>query len=180
LILTTDETGDSYKKRYRVTSSPFVYIHNHRTYIAVGTANGDATGLPGQYADNGFFIIHDVGLQAKSILNQRMDGEVTGSPIYHNGMIIGTENTQNKESQLIRYLIINNKLDSVNGMIKSGVPGSPAAEGDYIYVADRKGCIYKYLNKSETELYELWQNPSYPYHPGRSRSSRWYRSPRRR
>jgi outer membrane protein assembly factor BamB len=74
LILTTDKQSDNYKKRYRVTSSPFVYIHNHRTYIAVGTANGDATGLPGQYADNGFFIIHDVGFKPRPIFSSQMQG----------------------------------------------------------------------------------------------------------
>ncbi|MGI6605488.1 MAG: CARDB domain-containing protein [Peptococcia bacterium] len=162
LILSTDENGDSYKKRYRVTASPFVFIHNHRTYIAIGTANGDATGLPGQYADNGFFIIQDLGFRAVSILNQKMDGEVTGSPIFHNGMIIGTENSQNKESLLIRYLLEESKFALINTNVNLGVPGSPAAEGNYIYVADRGSCIYKYINKNEHEINRVWKNPEEP------------------
>jgi hypothetical protein len=159
LILTTDENSENYKKRYRVTSSPFVFIDNRWTYIAVGTANGDATGLAGQYADNGFLIIHDFGFKAKPTFSGQMEGEVTGSPIIHNGMIIETENTQNKESQLIRYLPDKNDFTSEVLKVDSGVPGSPAAEGDFIYIADRSGYIYKFLNKSETEIAKVWKNP---------------------
>ncbi|MDD3833438.1 MAG: CARDB domain-containing protein, partial [Oscillospiraceae bacterium] len=157
--LSTDKDSDNYKKRYRVTSSPLVYIHDNRTYLALGTANGDGTGLSEQHADNGFFIIHDTGIRGKSILNQQMNGEVSGSPILHNGMVIGTENTQSIKSQLIRYLPVINKLISLESKIDYGVPGSPAAEGDYIYVVDRTGCLYKFLNKSETEISKDWVNP---------------------
>jgi hypothetical protein len=162
LILTTDKQSDNYKKRYRVTSSPFVYIHNHRTYIAVGTANGDATGLPGQYADNGFFIIQDIGFKPQVVYWNQMPGEVTGSPIFHNGMIIGTENTQGKESELIRYLPNVNSFTSSKCAVNLGVPGSPAAEGDYIYVADRTGFIYKFFNKNASEINRVWKNPEQP------------------
>jgi hypothetical protein len=158
-ILTTDKEGDNYLKRYRVTASPFVFIHNRKTYIAIGTANGDFTGLPGQHGDNGFFIVHDFGRKAINILNQQMDGEVTGSPIFHNGMIIGTENTQRKESQLIRYLPDANDFAAETCWVDLGVPSSPAADGDFIYVADRAGHIYKYENKSETEINRIWKNP---------------------
>ncbi|MDD3833434.1 MAG: PQQ-binding-like beta-propeller repeat protein, partial [Oscillospiraceae bacterium] len=160
ITLTTDEESDNYKKRYRVTSSPLVYIHDNRTYLAIGTANGDGTGFSEQFADNGFFIIHDTGLQGKINYKKHMGGEVTGSSILHNGMIIGTENTQGLKSQLIRYLPNKNELAFLECKVKLGVPGSPAAEGDYLYVADRTGSIYKHLNKNETEIDELWQNPS--------------------
>jgi len=162
IILTIDENSDNNKKRYRVTSSPLVYIHDNGTYFAIGTANGDGTGFSEQYADNGFFIIHDTGLQGKINYKKQMEGEVTGSPILHNNMIIDTENTQDKESLLIRYFPDLNCSTTIKGKTRSGVPGSPAAEGDYVYVADRTGSIYKYLNKSETEINELWQNPSLP------------------
>ncbi|MDD4146186.1 MAG: PQQ-binding-like beta-propeller repeat protein, partial [Clostridia bacterium] len=162
LTLTTDEENENHKKRYRVTASPLVFIHNNRTYLALGTANGDFTGLPEQYADNGFFIIHDFGFQGKTIYKKRMNGEITGSPILHNGMIIGTENTQGQESQLLRYLPDTEALTSRKCWVDLGVPGSPVAEGDYLYVADRIGCLYKYLNKSETEIKEVWQNPGKP------------------
>ena len=133
-------------------ASPLVFIHNNRTYLAIGTANGDGTGLSEQHADNGFFIIHDTGVRGKSILNQHMDGEVTGSPISHKGMVVGSENTLGKESQLIRYLFDKNEFASVECPVDLGVPGSPAAEGDYIYVADRTSRLYKIENKSETEI----------------------------
>jgi outer membrane protein assembly factor BamB len=159
LILTTDENSDNYKKRYRVTASPLVYIHNNRTYLAIGTANGDGTGLSEQHADNGFFIIHDTGVRGKVIKSTQMDGEVTGSPIIHNGMIIGTENTQYKESWLIRYIMNKDNFTTLDCPVDLGVPGSPAAEGDYIYVVDRTGCLYKFENKSETEIQKIWVNP---------------------
>ncbi|MGI6605483.1 MAG: hypothetical protein ACOX2X_00245 [Peptococcia bacterium] len=100
--------------------------------------------MPGQYADNGFFVVQDLGFKAKLAFRGHMDGEVTGSPIFHNGMIVGTENTQNKESLLIRYLPDKNTFTLINTNVNLGVPGSPAAEENYIYVADRGGCIYKY------------------------------------
>ena len=159
LILTTDENSENYKKRYRVTASPLVFIHNNRTYLAIGTANGDGTGLSEQHADNGFFIIHDTGVRGKSILHQHMKGEVTGSPIFHNGMIINTENTQEQNSQIIRYLPNKIEVASVKQWVNLGVPGSPAAEGDYIYVADRTSRLYKIENKSETEIVNIWVNP---------------------
>ncbi|MDD2402465.1 MAG: PQQ-binding-like beta-propeller repeat protein [Clostridia bacterium] len=165
IFLTTDEDSDNYKKRYRVTSSPFVYIDNHRTYVAVGTANGDTTGQPVQYGDNGFFVIHDKGFKGKAIYNRQMKGEVTGSPIIHNGMIIGTENTQNQESQLIRYMLNKNMFIPEKCRVDLGVPSSPAAEGDNIYIADRTGCIYKFHNKSETEINKVWKNPEDPTDP---------------
>ncbi|MDD4753561.1 MAG: PQQ-binding-like beta-propeller repeat protein, partial [Desulfitobacteriaceae bacterium] len=159
ITLTSDEESDNHKKRYRVTSSPLVYIHDNRTYLAIGTANGDGTGFSEQHADNGFFIIHDTGLQGKINYKKQMEGEVTGSPILHNDMIIDTENTQDKESLLIRYLPEKSKLAYLECKVRSGVPGSPAAEGEYIYVVDRTGCLYKFLDKSETEISKDWVNP---------------------
>lgn len=154
LILSYD--GKNYDKRYRVTASPFVYIHNNRTYIAIGTANGDGTGLPGQYKDNGFFIIQDKGFEAQVVFSGKFEGEVTGSPIFHQGMVIATENTQRAESMLIRYSPELNHYISINCKLPFCIPGSPAAEGEYIYVADREGCIYKFHNKNANEI---WANP---------------------
>jgi len=88
-----------------------------------------------------------------------MGGEVTGSPIIHNRMIINTENTQGKESEINRYLPEKKELAALECKVRAGVPGSPAAEGEYIYIADRTGCLYKFENKSETEIAKIWVNP---------------------
>ncbi len=163
LIISSDKYGESYKKRYRITASPFVYSNHNGTFIAIGSGNGDKTGKMPQHADNGFFLIKDYGIAGRAIFDTRInEGEVTGSPIIHNNMIVGTINSRDQESYLIRYLPNKEKLASLRCKVDAGVPGSPACEGDFVYVADLKGCLYKYENKSELEIGRKWKNPTLP------------------
>jgi|GEM_PF-1097927 len=136
------------EKRYRITSSPLVFNYNGRTLISLGTATGDRTGEPNQLNDNGFFVYEDMGTDMREMSRMQMNGEIIGSPIYHNGVIMVTENTGAAQSQLIRYdvakgRIINNPELTLN----AGVETSPMLEkgtNSFIYLADRAGRFYKY------------------------------------
>lgn len=151
--------GGKPERRFRVTASPLVIHHEGRVFIALGTGNGDGTGLPDQYADNGFFIIEDLGKQGRFAYVKQMQGEVTGSPLRLGRQIIATENRGTQPSRIIQFLPETMQESPVPAFVKSGVPGSPAAEGDCIYVADRESRLYCYQTLKEGRLELRWANP---------------------
>lgn len=154
--------GGKPDKRYRVTSSPLVITPSQQNpIISVGTGNGDLTSLSGQYADNGFFIIEDQGNQGKVLHLTKMDGEVTGSPILQNNTIIATENRWMADSAILRYsLKVGSEIKP--GYADHGIPGSPAGEGNYVYVADQLGYLYKLQNINDFSITKRWVNPKGP------------------
>lgn len=136
--------GGKPDQRYRITTSPMVRNVGSKTYITLGTAHGDLTGLPGQYADDGFFVIEDKGNSPQMIFQKRMVGEVTGSHLTAAGNVVITENTLNAKSRLMQYSIQKNDLLKETEIeLNAGVPTSPAHENGYLYIADRNGFLYK-------------------------------------
>lgn len=136
--------GGKPDKRYRITTSPMVRTVGNRTFITVGTAHGDLTGLDGQYADDGFFVIEDLGSDKAIRFANRMQGEVTGSHLESNGNVYITENTLNQKSRLRIYNLNDNKLDtSMETELDSGVPTSPALDSGYLHIVDRDGQLYR-------------------------------------
>lgn len=151
--------GNRPECRYRVTASPLVIHDDGKVLIALGTGNGDGTGLPDQYADNGFFIIEDLGKQGEVAYSKQMLGEVTGSPLRLGRQIIATENQGTQPSRIIQFLPETMKEAAMPAYAQAGIPGSPAAEGNRIYVADRESRIYGYRSSKEGRLELLWTNP---------------------
>ncbi|NHN34877.1 CARDB domain-containing protein [Paenibacillus agricola] len=131
--------------KYRITSSPLAKVIQDKVYLSLGTASGDLTGDTDQYyADNGMFVYQDQG-DSVDILNKiRTEGEVTGSPLEVNGLILDTVNTGNNFSFLYQYGISNGYIGKVEETrFNSGVPTSIARDGEYLYIVDRTGSLYK-------------------------------------
>ena len=105
-----------------------------RTLIALGTANGDQTGLSGQFADNGFFILEDLGGQAKARYCRRLKGEVTGSPALMASLVVATQNigagSAEDRDLLLCYDLAAAREISETAAVPTGIPGSPAVEGN--------------------------------------------------
>jgi len=152
--------GGQPEKRYRITSSPLVVNQDGKVWIALGTANGDGTDKPEQYADNGFFIIEDEGRQANINFSCRLAGEVTGSPVWFDDEVLGTQNTVNQPGSLIRFDFKTMNLKEDTPLISQGIPGSPAVEGQYLYLAERNSRIICYEKTASGRLLEKWINPA--------------------
>ncbi len=144
---------------YRVTSSPLAVNIGEKTYIAIGTGNGDQTGRPGQYADNGFFIIEDKGRYCEPVYTRQAAGEVTGSPLLSMELVVATQNIASgpatDENLLICFDL--HKLKELEDAPRTdhGIPGSPAADKERLYVADRNGAMYCYAKIGDA-LSLLW------------------------
>ncbi|MCL1805264.1 MAG: PQQ-like beta-propeller repeat protein [Clostridiales bacterium] len=146
---------------YRITSSPLAVNVGSRSYIALGTADGDQTGRPGQYADNGFFILEDTGRDCHVVYCRQAAGEVTGSPLLAGDVVVATQNiltgAEDEENLMICYDMLAEGELSATPRTPRGIPGSPAAERDRMYAADRQGRLYCY-NISEKGNYTLlWE-----------------------
>ncbi len=149
---------------YRVTASPLVVNHRGRTLLAIGTANGDQTERPGQYADNGFFLLEDQGLKSQVTYCRRARGEVTGSPLLVGDLVVATQNIAagaggEEENLLICYDLAAEKEWQDCPRTPRGIPGSPAAEGKRLYLADRQGHLYCYDSAGGSGFQLLWQTP---------------------
>ncbi|MDR1194786.1 MAG: PQQ-like beta-propeller repeat protein, partial [Peptococcaceae bacterium] len=156
----TISAGGSPEARYRVTTSPLVINDGGDTLIALGTANGDQTGLSGQYADNGFFILRDTGADCEVIYCRQGAGEVTGSPILMGDLIIGTQNIlggeDEEENLLICYDLRMREEVERSPRVSQAIPGSPAAQGNRLYLADRQGRVYCYEKTAAGDLERQW------------------------
>jgi outer membrane protein assembly factor BamB len=151
--------GGQPQSRYRVTSSPMVVNRQGKTWIALGTASGDATGQPQQYADNGFFIIEDQGTAGSIYFSQQMKGEVTGSPVCLDNEVLGTQNSINQPSELIRFDFNTMALMENNTQLAAGIPGSPAVEGRRLYLAERNSRLSCYEKNAAEQFALKWINP---------------------
>ena len=146
--------------RYRITTSPLVTEINGKTIISIGTAFGDQTGKTKEYyADNGFFVIEDTGNKPKLHLPpERMGGEVSGSHIFFDGKILGTENTLNAKSAILMFDPKTSKISANNRFeFDAGVAASLSYAEDkdkFLYGVDRNGTIYKV----DAQLKPVWQN----------------------
>jgi hypothetical protein len=136
--------GNQPNHRFRITASPMVKEINGQTIITLGTGDGDQTTYPNQYTDDGLFAYEDLGNAAAMPFKQRMLGEITGSHVPYDNYALITENVKNAVTKL-RYLDLNSFiLDEFKQIsLQDGVPSSPVLEGDYVYVADRAGRLYK-------------------------------------
>lgn len=146
---------------YRVTASPLVVNHRGRTLLALGTANGDQTDRPGQYADNGFFLLEDRGTEGQVVYCRQTQGEVTGSPLLMGDLIVATQNIAGSEggedNLLICYDLAAEREWENCPRTPRGIPGSPAAEGSRLYLADRRGYMYCYDSSGGRGFQLLWQ-----------------------
>lgn len=147
------------ERRYRVTASPLVINHQGKPYIALGTGHGDGTGLPVQFADNGFFVLEDQGLYPKIVYAKSMAGEVTGSPVRFGQSILATQNTGDQPSQLIQFSYETMRLLPDLPSLEAGIPGSPTAEGDRVYLADRESRLYCFQSSDAGTMKLLWTSP---------------------
>lgn len=147
--------------RYRVTSSPLVVNREGRSLLAVGTANGDQTGLKGQFGDNGFFLLEDLGSRPQVLYCRRAKGEVTGSPIQMEELIIGTQNlgaAKGEKDLLLCYDLAAGREIADTASVPRGIPGSPAAEGDRFWLADGQGGLFCYRITPGPAFTLLWEN----------------------
>jgi hypothetical protein len=62
-------------------------------------------------------------------------------------------------SSILTYDYKNNREIEIKPYTDGGIPGSPAAEGNYIFTADQLGRIYKFENTGSGSLRQLWKNP---------------------
>lgn len=148
------------ERRYRVTASPLVINHQGKAYIALGTGHGDGTGLPVQFADNGFFVLEDQGLYPKTVCARSMAGEVTGSPIRFGQSILATQNTGDQPSQILQFSFETMGLLPDLPNLAAGIPGSPTAEGNRVYLADRQSRLYCFQSSGTGSMELLWMSPS--------------------
>lgn len=138
--------GNHPELRYRITSSPLIRTLENEAILSLGTGSGDLTGKTNEYyADDGFFALSDHGNSAEYLKAIRTEGEVTGSPLEREGIIYNTVNTGNSSSYMYQYGIANNYMGIVDSLspFNSGVPTSIARDGDFLYVVDRQGTLYK-------------------------------------
>ena len=158
----TISAGDKPDLLYRVTASPLVISEGGRTWLSLGTGNGDQTGRPGQYADNGFFILEDRGSHCELVYSRQAAGEVTGSPLQSKELVVATQNivtgSSDEENMLLIYDLHEQKELENMPTTPRGIPGSPAADNFHIYVADRQGSMYCY-EKKDKDLTLLWKTP---------------------
>ena len=154
--------GGQPRSRYRITSSPLAVNQEGRTLIALGTANGDQTGLSGQFADNGFFILEDLGGQAKARYCRRLKGEVTGSPALMASLVVATQNigagSAEDRDLLLCYDLAAAREISETAAVPTGIPGSPAVEGNRVWLADGQGRLYCYEKQEDGPFRHLWTN----------------------
>ncbi len=148
--------------RYRVTASPLAVNRQGKTLIALGTAQGDQTGLEErQYADNGFFILEDLGSRAKVRYCRQVNGEVTGSPVQMEDLIVATQNMGARPGErdlLLCYDLAFHEEVSDTAAVPTGIPGSPAVEGDRVWLADGQGRLYCYQRQPDRSFRLLWVN----------------------
>ena len=155
----TVSAGGKPDLHYRVTSSPLAVSAGGRAFIALGTGNGDQTGRPGQYADNGFLIIEDQGDACEAVYSRQAAGEVTGSPLQSHELIVATQNIvtgrEDEENLLLCFDL--HEMKEVENTLKTpqGIPGSPAGEERRLYIADRQGRMYCY-ERDEKQFSLLW------------------------
>lgn len=166
----TLSAGGKPSMRYRITTSPMVRIVDGKTYITLGTAHGDLTGLPTQYADNGFFVLEDKGNTGEIVKSYRFDGELTGSHLTLENKVYITENTLNQKSRIGIFDLGSLQLDQLNQLqIDAGVPTSPAQEYRHLHFTDRNGDFYrvdadamriKYQNQSANPNSRALEDPT--------------------
>ena len=147
---------------YRITASPLAVIMEERVFLALGTGDGDQTGRGEQYADNGFYILEDLGSKCGPVYERQAAGEVTGSHLQSGEIIVATQNIlsagEQEDNLLLCFDLLEGKEIENTPRTPQGIPGSPAEENSRLFIADRQGTMYCY-SKHEKEYSLLWTTP---------------------